>query len=206
MTDNAQKTVLDIEAEKVAAVYAKALLGAAQTVGQVDEILDELESVVREAIEPNQRFAELLGGEQISHEERVGLLDRVFGKSVSETLLAFLKVISAHQRLGCLAAISKRLRELVDDLNGIVQVTVRTPGAVDDALRDEIAKELASVLGGRPEIHVINDPSLLGGVVVRVGDTIYDGSVATRLAQMRTKMIDRTVEEIETRREAFLTK
>ena len=205
MTQNAQKTVLDIEAEQVAAVYAKSLLGAAQSAGQVDEICAELATVVRDAIEPNPQFGSILGG-QVSHDERVAIIDRVFGGKVSVTLLAFFKVLSGHGRLGYLAPISKQLQKLVDGINGVVQVTVRTPAAVDDALRDEIAKQLTSVLGVRPVVHVVNDPSLLGGLVLRVGDTIFDGSVATHLAKLRTKMIDRTVEEIETRRETFLTK
>jgi F-type H+-transporting ATPase subunit delta len=51
----------------------------------------------------------------------------------------------------------------------------------------------------------MTDPKLLGGLVVRVGDTVYDGSVATQLSHLRTRLIDRTVEEIETQRERFLS-
>ncbi|MCA9247396.1 MAG: ATP synthase F1 subunit delta [Planctomycetales bacterium] len=205
MTQHDQKTVLDIDAEQVAAVYAKAIFGAAEGAGKLDDIGAELTAVAQEAFVANPQFAELLGGGQLSHDERVGVIDRVFGSRVSDLLLSFLKVLSAHGRLGCLVATSRRYREMLDERNGVVQVTVRAAGPIDDALRDEIAGKLGEVLKIKPVVHVVNDPSLLGGLVVRVGDTVFDGSVATRLAQMRTRMIDRTVEEIETRREAFLT-
>jgi F-type H+-transporting ATPase subunit delta len=59
------------------------------------------------------------------------------------------------------------------------------------------------MLGGEPEIVRMTDPNLIGGIVLRVGDTVYDGSVATRLSKVRGQMINRSIHEIQRRRDRF---
>ena len=62
---------------------------------------------------------------------------------------------------------------------------------------------LRRILGGEPQVHPTVDPSLIGGVVLRVGDTVYDGSVARQLDQVREQMINRSGHEIQSRRDRF---
>jgi F-type H+-transporting ATPase subunit delta len=203
MADAIQSTVLDIDAQKVAGVYAQAFVGAAQAAGKVDALVAELESLVANVLDANPQFESLLGSALIKHEEKVGILDRVLGAQASPELLNFLKVCAAHERLDALRAIQVKVRDLYNVLQGRVDVLLTTPIDLDEEVKAAIVAKLHSMLGAEPQLTLATDASLLGGVVVRVADTVYDGSVATRLSRLRTQMIDRTVEQIETNRERF---
>jgi F-type H+-transporting ATPase subunit delta len=70
-------------------------------------------------------------------------------------------------------------------------------------LQQQLSETLRGMLGGQPVLVVNTRPELIGGIVLRVGDTVYDGSVATRLARIRDQMIDRSVHEIQSGRDRF---
>jgi len=205
MAAASRESVLDITAQQVAAVYAKAFLGAAESAGNVDSLVEELDSLVDDVLAKFPEFEKLLASQFVSHEERCALLDRVLGGRAQETMLAFLKVLSAHDRLNLLRAIRKAVRNQYNEMRGRREVLVTTAVELDDQLRSELEAQLRRMLKLEPHLTIATDPSLLGGAIVRVGDTVYDGSVATRLRQLRTQAIDRTVEQIETSRERFLS-
>ena len=68
---------------------------------------------------------------------------------------------------------------------------------------EQLAKSLRPLVGGEPTLEVAVDPELIGGIVVRVGDTVYDGSVARQLERLKSQMITRSVHEIQSRRDRF---
>jgi F-type H+-transporting ATPase subunit delta len=82
-----------------------------------------------------------------------------------------------------------------------VQVRAAVPlnAADENALRDR----LAAVIAAQPVIHCEVDPALLGGLVIRVGDTVYDGSVRTQLRRLREQLLQRSTHEIQSRRDQF---
>ena len=205
MSDNAQQVVFDIDTQQVAKVYAKALIGAAEGAGKTDALVAELDSLVSDVLNKNPELERILSSNFIAHEEKVGILDRVFGKQASPMLLDFLKVLSNHGRLDSLRAVKAEVQHLHQALRGQVEVSVQSATALDQAATESLTDSLRKLLGKEPKLKMSTDPKLLGGLVVRVGDTVYDGSVATQLSQLRTRLIDRTVEEIETRRERFLS-
>jgi F-type H+-transporting ATPase subunit delta len=193
----------DVRAEHVAAVYAEALLGAAQSAGQTDAILDEFDDLVAEVLDPSPQFERVLASGLISPAENEEILDRVLGGRASPTMLNFLKVVSRHGRLDCLRAIHRQARLLHERFHGRVPVQVTTAAPVDDALAERIVKAIRPLLDGEPVLQRAVDPKLIGGIVVRVGDTVYDGSIASQLASVRQQMIDRSAHEIQSRRDRF---
>ena len=78
-----------------------------------------------------------------------------------------------------------------------------TATAVDPRQIEQIAAALGASLGQRPILETVVDPALIGGAVLRIGDTVYDGSVANQLQSIRQQMIDRSVHEIQSRRDRF---
>ena len=115
----------------------------------------------------------------------------------------FLKVVSWHDRMDCLRAIHAETRVLYDELRGRVPVELVTSVPIDDAVAQRLGEQLRGLTGGVPVLGRRVDPELIGGAVVRVGDTIYDGSVATQLQNLCQQMIDRSADEIQSRRDRF---
>jgi F-type H+-transporting ATPase subunit delta len=193
----------DVAVEHIGAVYAEALLGAAEDAGLTDSVLAELDSLVADVLDPFPAFGEMLASGFISHEQKVGILDRTLGDQASPLVLNFLKVVSRHGRFDCLRVIHRQAHELYDRMRGRVRVQVSTATPLAGDLADRIADTVRSLLGGEPILEQTVDPDLIGGVVVRVGDTVFDGSVATQLENVRQRMIQRTAHEIQTRRDRF---
>jgi F-type H+-transporting ATPase subunit delta len=115
----------------------------------------------------------------------------------------FLKVLARHGRMDCLRAVHVAAHQRYDQLQGRVPVRLSTAAPISDALAAGIVDRLRTFLDGEPILERQTDPSLIGGLVVRVGDTVFDGSVANQLEQMRQNMIDRSVHEIQSRRNRF---
>ncbi|MHB8898154.1 MAG: ATP synthase F1 subunit delta [Thermoguttaceae bacterium] len=193
----------DVAGEQIAAVYADALFGAAESAGAAEAILEEFDSLIRDVLDGQPKFEAILGSVFLGHEEKAAILDRVLGSSASTLMLNFLKVVSRHGRLDCLRAIRRQLHAAFDKARGRVLVELTTAAAVTDGEAAAITRTLGGVIAGEPVLRRRVDPALIGGAVVRVGDTVYDGSIAGQLETLRQKMIDRSAHEIQSRRNRF---
>jgi F-type H+-transporting ATPase subunit delta len=193
----------DVGREQIGEIYARALLGAAQKAGQSDAVLEELNALIDEALAGSPKLDTVLASPLISQDEKSALLDRVFQPRISKLLLNFLKVVSRHGRLDCLRAIRQQARKLYEEARGDVRVRITTATAVEPKQVEKIAAALAASLGRRPILETVVDPALVGGAVLRIGDSVYDGSVANQLQSIRQQMIDRSVHEIQSRRDSF---
>jgi F-type H+-transporting ATPase subunit delta len=196
-------TVMDVTEEQVARVYAKAFLGA--TAGKdVDGVVDELSSVVNDVLDQFPKLEQTLESSLVSQEQKEQLLGRIFGGKATADVLNFLKVLSRHGRLGLLRQVARLVRKLHAEQQGRRDVEVRVASELDDATRSAIQNQLRKLIGFEPVITVRIDPSLLAGIVIKVGDRVYDGSVQTQLEHTRAAMIARATEQIDTRPERFM--
>ncbi len=193
----------DVGAEHVGEVYAKGLVGAAEAADQLSAVLAELDEVLRGVIAPNPKFEAILASPLIPHEEKVRVLDRVLGGRISPLLLSFLKVVSRHGRLNCLRAIHRRAHGLYDQMRGRVPVRLTTAAPLSGDLTEQVATILREVLGGEPVVTQKTDPELIGGAVVRIGDTVFDGSIASQFRAVRQQISERSAHEIQSRRNRF---
>lgn len=198
-----QEAYAEVSAERIAAVYAEALLDAAQGAGQAAEIAEEFEAFVTEVLDRFPEFERVLASALISHEEKTDLLDRTLSGQASQVFLNFLKVVSRHGRLEMLRAIHRAARELWERRSGRVPVWVVTAAPLDEELARRLAERISPLIDGQPVVHTRVDPSLLGGIVVRVGDRVYDGSVASQLKNLRRQMVEKSAHEIQSRRDRF---
>ncbi len=198
-----QEAYAEVSAERIAAVYAEALLDAAEGAGCQAEIVEEFDAFVSEVLDRLPEFERVLASALISHEEKVGLLDRALGQQASRVFLNFLKVVSRHGRLDILRAMHRAVRELWERRSGRVPVWVTTATPLDEELGRRLAERIRPLIDGQPVVQTRVDPSLLGGFVVRVGDTVYDASLATQLKMLRQQMVERSAHEIQSRRDRF---
>ncbi len=193
----------DVGAEHIADVYAKALLAATEHAGQTAVVIDEFDAVVAEMVGRFPRLEAVLNSILILPEEKVALVDKILAGRVSPMLLNFLKVVARHGRLDCLRAIHHQTHAAYDKLRHRIPVLLTTAEPVSAEMAARIAADLRGKLEGEPSIEQQVDPSLIGGAVLRVGDMIYDGSIANQLQELRRKVSDRSAHEIQSRRDRF---
>ena len=185
-------TVFDSEGQHVGEVYAKALLQAAAPANKVDLVVDQLDSLVRDVLDKNAKFETVLGNPKLAIEEKLSLIDRVFGKSMDLTLLNFLKVLCRRERLQFIRSIAQAANELRDESAGRIQVLVTTTAALDPQSAEKLRTSLKNTF--KKDVRIVSkiDPSIIGGLIVRVGDTVYDGSVDGQLKALRREVTAKT--------------
>ena len=174
-------TVLDTGAEQLGRTYARALLGAAQNAGIADKIIEQLGSVVDEymAVSPPLRAA--FASPQIDDNEKIKVIDRLFGDGFDPLLVKFLKVMAGRGRLAHVDAVRAAADAIHDEMLGRLVATVETAVPLDDALRSNIEEQLGSIMQKQVRLSESVDPELIGGMVIRVGDRVFDSSVSNRL-------------------------
>ena len=199
------ETVMDVTEERISRVYAKAFMEVAAKPANAAALVDEVDSVVTDVLDHFPRFEETLRSALVSPEDKEQMLDRLFAKRASTAVVNFLKVLSRHGRLELLRPIARILKKLHAERSGQTDVEVRVAIPLDDAVRGEIHDTLRKTLGKQNRsCDVVVDPSLIAGMVIRVGDRVYDGSINTQLEHARAPMIDRAIEKIETQPERFV--
>ena len=181
----ASKTSVDTGQQYLAAVYAKALLGATERAGNTEDVLEELEALLSEVFQRLPKLESALTSPRVGQEEKLRLLELAIGSRVSQSLLDFLKVLARRGRLDCLRAITRAARQQLNEIRGRVEVTLVTAEPLGEDSTRQAAERLQTALGQQIDLSTSVDPDLIGGAIVRVGDTIFDGSVINRLEQMR---------------------
>jgi len=191
-----QPTIFDSGQEHVGVVYAKALLGAAGTAGQTAAVVEELDSFVADVLDRLPVLEATLASPRVPMETKLALLERGLAGRMSETLLNFLKVVCRHQRFDCLRAVRRAAGQLWNEAQGRVDVLVRTPTPLDAGTSELVTRRLEALLGKQVNLAVQEDESLIGGLVIRVGDMVYDASVANELNRLRESAVDTVVHAV----------
>lgn len=187
-------TPLDAARERVGAVYAQALIGAAEAQQITPQLLEELDALLDDLLARLPQFGHFLASPRIPLEEKHRLLDLAFASRMTPLLLNFLKVLARHGRLDALRQIRVAAHRAYDALSGRVEVFIHSALPLGSADRVEIEQRLAAALGQPVRGHYAVVPHLLGGLLVRVGDTVFDGSLDNRLERMRQESVRRATE------------
>lgn len=191
----------DPSARSIAMVYAVALLDAAKSVG-VEQPLDEFKDLI-DAVQSNPEFESLLSSAILNRDDKQGLVERTLKPRCSEFLGNFLTVLAKHDRLNLLSTILHEAIQEQERRSGSQRVLVRSAVALSPAQLDSIRSQLKSAMSTDPIVVPQVEPALLGGLIIQVQDTIYDGSVATRLKNLTQRLRDRYVHEIQSGRDRF---
>lgn len=191
------------EARYIAGVYAQALLGAAEKAEATESVLEELEAFVRQVVDPNRAFAEFLRSGIISRETKEHVLQKTLAERIDPLVLRFLLVLNQHQRLDVLRAVVTVAREIDDRRRGRIPVEVTSAVPLSGELSDRIRDRLRTVLAKDPILTARVDPDVMGGLVLRIEDSVYDGSLATQLVKLREQILQRSVHEIQSGRDRF---
>jgi F-type H+-transporting ATPase subunit delta len=180
-----------MRAQIIARSYADTLLELARRNGgaaTVEEFGAAMERLAEAAADP--RVQEFLASPRLGGDQRKQALRAALGGRVPELFLRFVLVVVDKRRQRLLGEIAHEYRALVDEQLGRTRVQVSISHAPDAALQQQIADALSRRLGRTVIASFSVDPALLGGMVVRYGDEILDGSVRTRAAHLRRRMLE----------------
>ncbi len=164
--------------------YAAALLEVAKGEGLLDRVVDELFHFAR-AYERNEQLRGALTNEELPVEKRQSIVEEIVGAKASPLTASLVSFVVGAGRARQMVAIIDRLVEKAASERQREVAEVRSATPLDADVQERLAKSLSSALGKQVDVKVIVDPSLLGGVVARVGDMVIDGSVRHRLDKLR---------------------
>ncbi|MEW5322145.1 F0F1 ATP synthase subunit delta [Geobacillus thermoleovorans] len=174
--------------EVIAKRYASALFQIALEQGQLDRIEEDVRAV-RQALAENGEFLSLLSYPKLSLDQKKALIREAFA-GVSTPVQNTLLLLLERHRFGLVPELAEQFLALVDDARGIAKASAYSARPLTDeelqALSDVFAKKV-----GKQTLHIENivDPELIGGVKLRIGNRIYDGSVSGQLERIRRQLI-----------------
>ena len=167
--------------------YAAALYTVANAEGQLSSVGDELFAVAR-AIEGNDALREALGDPHLPAERRQQIIEELLGSRASDVTAGLASMVVAAGRGRELPDIVDALLELSATQEGRQVAEVRSAIDLSEDQRARLAEALKTATGTDVDVRVVVDPTVVGGLVVRVGDQVIDGSVRHRLAQLRESL------------------
>ncbi len=196
-------TALDSATLHVAAEYAEAIYDAAESTEEADRLRAELQALIEEVLDREPQFEQVLNSPLISESDKEELLRRVFEGRVSQLMLNFLLVLNRRRRLELLRAIWREFCSVYDERRRRVPVEVESAVPLDRSQLERLRELLARMVGGEPIVNWRVSPGIIGGLVIRLDDRLYDGSVRTQLDRIRTQILQRSTHEIQSGRDQF---
>ena len=176
-------------APHIARRYAKALVEIGAETGTLETLVTEIGDLGA-AFSASLELRNAMENPLIAREGKVAILEELAQRlSLSPTAKNLLLMLGARRRLPALPGIAQRLREMNDLRKGIVRAEVTTAVPLSDAYYERLRIELEKMTGNKVTLDKREDPSIIAGVVTRIGDTIVDGSLRTRLQQMKHTLL-----------------
>jgi F-type H+-transporting ATPase subunit delta len=170
------------EKTTIARPYAKAAFEEAKAdkrLAQWSQMLRTAAAAVRDP-----RVHELLGSPSVSAEELAQFVMGLLGIELDEHTKNFFRTLAENRRLAYLPEISALFDEFKDEEESVVDVTVTSAAPIDGAQQQALSKALERKLKRTVRLHCATDPTLIGGAVLRSGDTVIDGSLLSRLKRI----------------------
>jgi len=175
--------------QAVARRYAVALADVVISRGEAQEVWGEL-SAWEEMMRANPQLAEIFRHPTIPYEQKRGVLNELIKRSRAlPTTANFFQVLLQNHRLADLSEINRQFAQELDRRAGMVTAEVTTARAVSAEAQEALRARLVQLTGSKVRLQFAVDDALIGGVVTRIGSTLYDGSVRGQLQQIKQRMI-----------------
>ena len=192
----------DPGAQAIASLYARSFLEAA-TANNVEDADGELTSFIEDVLIPNPDFRTILTSDSVGRDDKLSLIERALSPHCSEFFANFLKVLVRHGRAGLIEQIREVVKSVREEMAGQQRVSVQSAKPLSDSARAQICEQLKNKLGFDPILVESVDESLVGGLIIQVGDTVYDSSLRTRIKTLTGRLTERTLNEIQSGRDRF---
>lgn len=168
----------------VAKRYAKAIFEIGLDEDNYGELLEELQDFC-DTLDESREAQEALESSVYNAQEKKEVLDAVLrGKSYTETTNRFLKLVFEKKRMPFIGQILNGFKMLVEEHEGIERVEVTVPTALSEGQREEILSTLSDTMGKKIVLAETVEPSIIGGLIIKAGSTVYDGSVKSQIHKL----------------------
>ena len=176
--------------ETVARRYAAALADVVMKSGETDSVKAELKSW-EEMINSNADLQTAFGNPSIAQENKVKVLESLISRTnPTKTTANFLRVLLRNDRLGEISEINERLDGVLEERSGIISAKITSARPLSAGQKAELQTSINKMTAKNVRLNYEIDKNIIGGVVTRIGSTIYDGSVKTKLEELRQKLIN----------------
>jgi F-type H+-transporting ATPase subunit delta len=177
----------EFQVESMGEIYAQALINEAQKQGVLEQVTEDVRGI-GELLKTNGMFLAFTQALTIGEEERLTTLEKLFTGRVHPLTLNVIKSMARRDRLMFLRGLVEGFEAIRRKMTGHVDVEVISATELRPEVVERVKAALGRSVGGTADIHVKIDPALLGGIVVRIGDTQIDGSVATQLEKIEEQL------------------
>lgn len=177
-----------MRASTIARNYADALYELGEQEGQTERYGDLMDALA-DAIRVEPRIRVVLESPRVSKPTKVAILDTALHELAPETFRRFLGAVVRRNRQTLLPAIADQLQSRVDDKFGRAHAWVTLAREPNQALKTAVRHKLGEAIGKEIIAHYRTDPEILGGLIVRLGDRIMDGSLRRRVVALRRRML-----------------
>ncbi len=167
----------------IARRYASALYAEASASDSIDRVDEDVELVSR-TVSDSRDLQLLFASPIVSTTRKEAVIRRLFKSHVSETVLAFLLLVNRKRREPMVEVILESYRSLRLEQQGIVEAKARVAVAMTDDEIEEFRRSMVKAVGSDIQLEVEEDADLIGGIVVKIGDQVYDGSLKRQLANL----------------------
>ncbi len=167
--------------------YARALYSITQDRGITDKIKEEMISV-KKVFNDEPKIQKILEQKQIPFYDKQKLISNVFGSSLSQISLGVLTILLKRGRILLLGEIIDEFCRMIAAEKGELKVEVKTALKISESSKRELSKALSDITGAKVSLDVHIDETIIGGIVVRIGDKVIDGSIKGELANLRKKI------------------
>jgi F-type H+-transporting ATPase subunit delta len=172
----------------VARRYAKALMELGVELGNYERLGRELRSLAR-AIRTSPELDQTLTNPAFPRADRERVLRAVLDRlGAAQEVVNFTRLLLDRERIAQLPDMSRELDAMIDEKAGRIAATVTTAAPLAPAQEQALLQRLEALSGKKVQMQVVHDPGLLGGLIAKVGDVVYDGSLRTQLARMRDEL------------------
>ena len=168
--------------------YASALLSAAEEGNFLDTIVEELQ-VIKEVLEHSRDLVHALRSPLVKGDRKIHILEEIFKDSLGEKMFLFLKLIARKKRAGLLPEIIDEFQILLDEKRGVINVDITSAVQLSDEQSSELVASIAAFTGKKIRPRMLLNEEFIGGVAVKIGDTIFDGTISHQLQLLRRTLV-----------------
>jgi len=168
--------------------YAEALLALGRKDGEIEQYGELLNSIAT-AMSEDQTLRTFLESPKLAASHKIEILEKALGRKVPRLFLRYIETVIQKRRQMLIPEIATEYQGLLDEAENRLHANVTVAREPAEPEREALARQLSRLFGKRVVPHINTNPAILGGLIVKVGDTVMDGSVRKRLSVLKQRML-----------------